>query len=133
MKMDHSRPRRCSRLEQLPVIRCSNRRLLFAALSGFFPVLVKILDHALEDEQVGVALARELNAITVIPLDGAAKDLAILQNDGHRSVGLHLFDPVKIFGMGHFRWSRFFVRNWAIVRTIVWRAGWALLLDVREA
>src|SRR6266571_4918189 len=129
MKMDHSRPRRCSRLDQLPVIRCSNRRLLFTALSGFFSVLVKVLDHALENEQVGVALARELDAITVIPLDRAAKDLAILENNSHWGVGLHLFDPVKVFSVGHFRWSWLFVRNWAVVR----RAGWALLLDVREA
>ncbi len=43
--------------------------LLFAALGGFLAVFVQILDDALENEQVGAALAGELDAITVIPLD----------------------------------------------------------------
>src|SRR6266403_3256515 len=52
--------------------------LLVATLSGFFTIFVEILDDALEDEQIGTALAGQLDAIAVIPFDRAAKHFAIL-------------------------------------------------------
>ena len=47
------------------------RILLFAAVGGLFAIFVDILDYALEDEEVGGALAGELDAIAVIPFDRA--------------------------------------------------------------
>src|SRR6266849_2620354 len=103
--------------------------LLVATLSGFFSILIEILDHALEDEKIGAALACQLNAIAVVPLNRATKHFAILENDGHGGMGLHLLDPVKIFRVSDLGWGGLLARN----RAIVGRAGNARLLDVRKA
>jgi len=60
--------------------------LLVAALGRFFAILVDVLNHALKDEQVGTALACELDAIAVIPLDRTAKDFTTVQDNGHRGM-----------------------------------------------
>jgi len=104
------------------------KNLLVAALRGFVSVFVNVLYDALENQQVGTPLARELDAIAVIPFDGATKDFSILKDNGHRRVGLHLLDPIKILCMGHFRWRGLFVWHWAIVGS----AGRERLLNVRE-
>ena len=85
----------------------SRRDLLVATLSGFFAIFVDVLDDALEDEQIGAALAGELDAIAVVPLDGAAKNFAIVEHDGHGGMGLHLLDPVEILRVRGLRRSRF--------------------------
>src|ERR1700720_3445107 len=92
--------------------------LLFATLGRFFSVLVDVFDHALEDEQIGAALAGELDAIAVVPFDGAAKYFTILKNDSHRRMQLHLLNPVEILRVGRFRWRGLLVRD----RTVVLRA-----------
>src|ERR1700674_5471518 len=89
--------------------------LLVATLSGFFSILIEILDHALKDEQIGTTLTSQLDAITVVPLDRAAKHFAILEHDGHGSMGLHLLDPVKIFRVSGLGWRGFLARNRTIV------------------
>src|SRR5260370_8355645 len=88
-------------------------------MGRFFSILVDVLDHALEDEQVGAALAGELDAIAVVPFDSAAKYFTILENDGHRRMGLHLLDPVEVLGVGRFRWGGLLFGD----RTVVLRAG----------
>src|SRR5216684_5493286 len=120
--------RRCSPSEPSPGIPCANRELLVAALGRFFTILMDVLNHALKDEQVGTALACELDAIAVIPLDRTAKDFATVQDDRHGSVGLHLLDPVEVLSVSGLRWRGFFAED----RTVVLRAGNARLLDVRE-
>src|SRR6266581_1798574 len=104
-------------------------RLLLAVLGGTFSLLVNVLDHALEDKQVGATLARELDAITVVPFDGAAEHLAILANDGHWRVRLHLLDPVEILRVSRLRWRGLLAGDRAVVR----RAGNARLFHVRKA
>src|SRR5450432_302295 len=81
-------------------------RLLVAAVGGFFAVFVDVFDYALEDEQVGSALAGELDAIAVVPFDRAAQGFAVIENDRHLRAGLHLLDPIKILSVRQLRRSR---------------------------
>ena len=62
-----------------------------------------VFDDALENEQIGAALARELDAIAVVPFDRAVKHFAIVQGHGHRRVALHLLDPIEVLGVGRLR------------------------------
>jgi len=92
-----------------------SRVLLVPAGCGFFSIFVNILDDALENEQVGAALTRELDAIAVVPLDRAAKRLAIIENHDHRGMALHLLDPVEVLGVGRLRGRRLLAGSGPIV------------------
>jgi hypothetical protein len=48
-------------------------RLFVAAGCSLFAVLMHVLNNALENEQIGVALPGELDAIAIVPLDRATK------------------------------------------------------------
>src|SRR5271166_4710600 len=79
----------------------ANRRplLLFAS----FAFLVQILNAGLVDQQVGRARTVHLQAVLVVPLDGAVDLLAVLQHQHHGGVGLHLFLVIEILGVGLLR------------------------------
>src|ERR1700726_3883522 len=62
--------------------------------------LVHVLDVGLEDEEVGSAVAVDLQASLVVPLDGAFQRLSILQHEDHGRLGLHLLHVVEIFRVG---------------------------------
>ena len=62
-----------------------------------------VFDVGLVDQQVWRAIAIELEATLVIPLDHAVENFAVLQHDGHRRLGLHLFEVVKILRVGLIR------------------------------
>ena len=55
-----------------------NLRLFVPAVGGLFTVLVDVLDDSLEDQQIGAALARQLDAIAVVLFDRAAQNLAVV-------------------------------------------------------
>ena len=78
------------------------RRLLVFRPSG----LVHVLDIRFIDQQVRPFVAVHFQTGFVIPLDDAVKDFSILQNDDHRSLRLHLFDVVKVFGVRLVGWNR---------------------------
>src|SRR5208282_2790509 len=62
--------------------------------------LEHVLDGRLVDHQVGGAVAVQLDAMFVIPLDIAVDFLSVAQHDDHGSLGLHLFLIIKILGVG---------------------------------
>ena len=66
---------------------------------------------------------------TGISTGSVATALKFLEHDGHRGMRLHLLDPVEVLRVSRFRRRRLFVRY----RAVVLRAGYARLLDVREA
>jgi len=98
-------------------------------LRGFFSILVDVFDHAFENQQIGAAFAGELDAIAVVPLDGAAEDFAIIEDHGHGRVGLHLLDPVEVLRMSELGRRRLFAGNGAVVRGTL-EAG---LLEIRKS
>src|ERR1700730_2908277 len=105
--------------------------LLLAAVGGFFAVFVDVFDHALENQQVRAALACNLDAIAIVPLDRAAEHLAVVENHSHGCAGLHLLDPVKILSVSQLRWSRLLAWRGSIVAAVL-GSGRNLLLHVRE-
>src|SRR5260370_40398847 len=90
--------------------------LLVAALGGFLAVFMQVFDDALENEQVGAAVASELDTITVVPLDRGAKHLFVFKHDSHGGMGLHLLDQVKVLGSGDLPWRGLLVYDGAVVR-----------------
>src|SRR5262249_49607346 len=68
-----------------------------------------VLDAGFIDHQVGLAaVAVQLDAVLVIPLDRAAQLLAIVQHHHHGRARLHLLLIIKIFCEGLFRRRGFF-------------------------
>jgi hypothetical protein len=106
-------------------------KLFVAAIGGIFALFVDILNDALENEKVGSALAGELDAIAVVPFHGAAKEFAIVEDDGHGCASLHLLNPIKILGVSHFWGGGLFAGGGPIVAGVL-GSGWDLFLDVRE-
>src|SRR5579872_1407426 len=79
---------------------------LNAPFSLFFALFVHVFDRWLENHQVGRADAVDLEAILVIPLDDAVDFLAVMQNQYHRRLGLHLFLVIKVLRVGVLRRRR---------------------------
>src|SRR5260370_2724133 len=73
----------------------------------------------------------QLDAIAVVPFDRAAQDFAVVQYDGHRRVGLHLLDPIKILRVGYF-WRCGLLAGCGTVVAVL-RSGRNLFLNVRES
>ena len=70
---------------------------------SLLPPVLAFLEHVLDrgfiDHQVGGAVAVQLDAVFVIPLDIAMHLFAVAQHDDHRSLTLHLLLVVKILGV----------------------------------
>jgi len=73
-----------------------------------------------------------LMQIAVIPLHDAVQGFAVFQRHHHRSAGLHLLDPIEIFGMRDFRRSGLLARGRAGVVILMHDAGWERFLYVRK-
>src|SRR5437867_2174461 len=67
--------------------------------------LVHVLDAVLHHHQVRSACAVDLDAVAVIPLDDATQFLAVLQDDDHRSPGVHLLEVVERLGVRLVGWN----------------------------
>src|ERR1051325_3332853 len=67
-------------------------------------LLEEVLDAVLLDQQVRGALAIDLQAVAVVPLDAAADFLAIRHDDDHRRPGVHLLDVVEALGVRRLGW-----------------------------
>src|SRR5579884_776750 len=74
-----------------------------AAAGGLVARFVDVLDGVFEDQQVRAAVAGELDAIAIVPLDGSLQHLAIGEHDGHRCSRLHLLNKVELLGVRLFR------------------------------
>src|SRR5579864_3460788 len=68
--------------------------------------LIQIFNVGFEEQQVRFAFPIHFKAILVIPLDDALQNFAILEDEGHLRFGLHLFQIVKILGVGLLRRRR---------------------------
>jgi uncharacterized protein (TIGR00369 family) len=107
--------------------------LLLAAVFAFFAVFIYVFDHALEHQEVGATGPGQLDAIAIVPLDGAVKDFASVEDDGHGRTRLHLLNPIKILCVGGFGWGWLLAGSRAVVTAIAVRdPGGRLFLDVRE-
>src|SRR5262249_44690955 len=106
--------------------------LLFAVF-GFFAILVSVLNDALEEQKIRAALAGQLNAVAVVPLDGALEDFAVVQNDGHGRARLHLLYPIEIFRVSRFGRRGLLAGGGAAIAVVVMLgAGRRLFLRVRK-
>jgi acyl-CoA hydrolase len=77
---------------------------------------VHVLDVRLVDQQVRRAVAVELEAALVVPLDDAVKFLTVLENDDHRRLALHLLYVIKVLGVGLFGGYRFLLQRGRLLR-----------------
>src|ERR1039458_1459276 len=73
---------------------------------GLLPSVLAFLEHVLDgglvDHQVGSAVAVQLDAVLVVPLNIAVDFFAVAQHDDHGSLALHLLLIIKILGVGLF-------------------------------
>src|SRR5687768_5521141 len=65
-----------------------------------FRLLEQVLDRRLRDQEVGPALAVDLQAVLVVPLDPAADFLTVGQDDDHRRLRRHLLQVVVALRVG---------------------------------
>jgi hypothetical protein len=84
-------------------------------------IFVKVFDAVLENQKVGAILTMKLDAALVIPLDGSVDYFTILENDDHRSFGIHLLLVIEGLGVGLLRWD-------LLLR--LWRLLWCLSLSL---
>src|SRR6266508_5878532 len=66
-------------------------------------LLVHVLDVVFQEQDVGLAVAVHLDGQAVVPLDGAADLLAILQLDDHARLVVHLLLVIEALGVGLLR------------------------------
>src|SRR5207245_4512538 len=62
--------------------------------------LVHVLDVVLQDQEVRLTSPIHLDAVFVVPFDDALNNFAVLQNDDHRRLVLHLFYIIKVLSVG---------------------------------
>src|SRR5690242_8920549 len=63
------------------------------------------------NHQIRATVASELDAVAVVPLDDAAKNFAVVENDSDRRASLHLLYVVKILCVSLFRRGGFLARR----------------------
>src|SRR5579871_3908483 len=66
-----------------------------SAASVVFACLEDVTDALFIDQQIGLAAAIDLEAMTVIPIDDAMNLFAVLQNHDHWRARLHLLLEIK--------------------------------------
>jgi len=73
--------------------------------------LVHVLNIRFKDQQIWRAFAVDLQTRFVVPLDDALNGFAVLHDDHHGRLRLHLLHIVKILGVGLIGRRRFLLRD----------------------
>src|SRR5689334_2870129 len=68
--------------------------------------LIHVLDVMLQDEEVRLRRSIYFNRVLIVPVNDSLDRFAVLQNDDHRSLVLHLLHVIKIFSVGLIVWRR---------------------------